>query len=287
MRSVVSYPERGQGGKSSYRGNCSPKLIEDLIGFYKPQSISDYSCGSGTVEDVAKTLGLVSNCYDLNRGFDLIDDEIEERNDFIFYHPAYWDIIKYSGHQYGHEPLKNDISHIADYGEFCRWMNYSIMKQFSSLKTGGRMAVLVGDIKKQGRLYSMVMDMVKPDTLEQVIIKTQHNCTSDRRSYAGRFIPIEHEYLVVLRRDNPFIGQLSITKTIDFDIRDSSCVSWKDLIASVLEDARKALPLKDIYRAVENHKKAAANPHFKEKVRQVLNAHPVFRRVDTGVYGLS
>ena len=31
LTSIVSYPERGTGGNNRYRGNCSPKLIEDLI----------------------------------------------------------------------------------------------------------------------------------------------------------------------------------------------------------------------------------------------------------------
>lgn len=31
MESVVSYPDRGNGGRSSYRGNYSPLLIEDII----------------------------------------------------------------------------------------------------------------------------------------------------------------------------------------------------------------------------------------------------------------
>ena len=43
---VVSYPERGRGGNSRYRGNCSPKLIEDLIDHFKPMEICDYMCGS-------------------------------------------------------------------------------------------------------------------------------------------------------------------------------------------------------------------------------------------------
>lgn len=30
LTTVVSYPERGEGGNNKYRGNCSPKLIEDL-----------------------------------------------------------------------------------------------------------------------------------------------------------------------------------------------------------------------------------------------------------------
>ena len=45
MKSVVSYPERGTGGKNSYRGNCSPKLIEDLVKQFKVTEISDYMVG--------------------------------------------------------------------------------------------------------------------------------------------------------------------------------------------------------------------------------------------------
>ena len=33
LTSIVSYPERGIGGNNRYRGNCSPKLVEDLISF--------------------------------------------------------------------------------------------------------------------------------------------------------------------------------------------------------------------------------------------------------------
>ena len=50
LTSIVSYPERGEGGSNRYRGNCSPKLIEDLLGFFKPAEICDYMCGSGTTK---------------------------------------------------------------------------------------------------------------------------------------------------------------------------------------------------------------------------------------------
>ena len=56
LTSIVSYPERGTGGNNRYRGNCSPKLIEDLIGFFKPAEICDYMCGSGTTQDAAHTI---------------------------------------------------------------------------------------------------------------------------------------------------------------------------------------------------------------------------------------
>ena len=32
ISSIVSYPERGEGGDNRYRGNCSPKLIFPSFG---------------------------------------------------------------------------------------------------------------------------------------------------------------------------------------------------------------------------------------------------------------
>ena len=48
LTTVVSYPERGEGGNNKYRGNCSTKLIEDLIAHFGVQEICDYMCGSNT-----------------------------------------------------------------------------------------------------------------------------------------------------------------------------------------------------------------------------------------------
>lgn len=100
LTSIVSYPERGTGGNNRYRGNCSPKLIEDLIGFFKPAEICDYMCGSGTTQDAAHSMGIISHCYDLHSGFDLINCEIPERPEFVFWHPPYWDMITYSDVMY-------------------------------------------------------------------------------------------------------------------------------------------------------------------------------------------
>lgn len=165
LTSIVSYPERGAGGNNRYRGNCSPKLIEDLIGFFKPQEICDYMCGSGTTKAAADKLGIKSHLYDLHSGFDIMNCDIKERPEFIFWHPPYWDIIKYSDvmykaadvkSKYGYDPMSLDLSRIPDWGRFVQAMNYAMMKQFSALEKGGRIAVLMGDIKKKGKLYSMI-----------------------------------------------------------------------------------------------------------------------------------
>ena len=43
LTSIVPYPERGEGGSNRYRGDCSPRLVEDLIGFLQSEMICDYT----------------------------------------------------------------------------------------------------------------------------------------------------------------------------------------------------------------------------------------------------
>lgn len=288
MKSIVSYKERGAGGNSKYRGNCSPKLIEDLIRQFKIEDISDYMRGSNTTGEVAAMLNIRSNTYDLNCGFDLVNDDIKERNQFIFWHPPYWDIIKYSGYQYGDKPLKNDLSHIVDYNEFIKLSNYCLAKQFASLKLNGRIAILMADVKKNRELYSMLLDINKLGTLEQILIKEQYNCQSDNKKYRNEdFIRITHEYLLILRKDQPYLLDYTISKKGRMDIRDSLKITWKDLVASVLENIGKKGSLERIYREIDGHKKCYSNNNWKEKIRQTLQIYTdIFKRVDRGVWEL-
>lgn len=160
-------------------------------------------CGSGTTKAAADKMGVVSHLYDLHSGFDLMNSDIPERPEFIFWHPPYWDIIKYSGvmynadevkQRYGYDPTQHDLSCIATWDEFVSAMNFAMMKQFAALEKGGRMAVLMGDIKKKGRLYSMIAEIAKPGTLENIIIKAQHNCVSDRTQYMRTYSAIAAKY---------------------------------------------------------------------------------------------
>ena len=294
MKSVVSYPDRGSYGNNKYRGNCSGRLIADLIDQYKLHSLSDYMVGGGTTEDVCKVKNIPGTFLDLNRGFDMMTMDIPERPENIFWHPPYGGMIIYSDkmykaqdiiNRYGFDPRVNDLSRAKDWNDFVRKMNYCMLKQFSSLEKGGRMFVLMGDWKQKGKLYSMLCDIAKPGTLEQIIIKMEHNCVSDSKQYSNlNFVPICHEYVMVVRKDAAMIIPVSMAKKMSMDMRDTKSATWRDVVAAILEDAGRPMTLEEIYKAVEGHKRCEANPNFwKDKIRQTLREYPL-KHVARGVY---
>ena len=219
-----------------------------------------------------------------------------ERPEFVFWHPPYWDIVLYSDvmykaadvqAKYGYDPRMLDLSRIPDWSKFVEAMNYAMMKQFTALEKGGRMAVLMGDIKKKGKLFSMLSEIVKPGTLENIIIKAQHNCFSDNINYSGSFIPILHEYVMIVRKDNPLVIPILTTKKIEADVRDMKGTTWRDVVAGVLESCQNAVSLNYIYEQVESHKKAQENKWWREKVRQTLQINPqFFYKTERGMWGV-
>lgn len=296
LTSIVSYPERGEGGNNRYRGNCSPKLVEDLIGFFRPAEICDYMCGSGTTKAAADKCGIGSHLYDLHSGFDVMNCEIPERPEFIFWHPPYWDIVTFSDvmysaadvqNQYGYDPKQFDLSRIPDWESFVKAMNYAMIKQFSALEKGGRMAVLMGDIKKKGRLYSMLAEIVKPGTMENIIIKAQHNCFSDKIQYSGSFIPILHEYVMIVRKDDAILYPILFSEKKQVDVRDMPGATWRDVVAAVLEQCDEAVPLTYLYEQIESHERAKTHKWWKEKIRQTLQYNPEhFLHAGRGLWSL-
>lgn len=301
MKSVVSYPDRGSYGNNRYRGNCSGRLISDLIDQYKLTSLSDYMVGGGTTEDVCRAKNIPGTFLDLNRGFDMMSMDIPERPENLFWHPPYGGMIIYSDqmykaqdiiNKYGFDPRLNDLSRAKDWDDFVKKMNYCMLKQFSSLEKGGRMFVLMGDWKKKGKLYSMLCDIAKPGTLEQIIIKMEHNCVSDAKSYSNmNFVPIMHEYVMVVKKDAALMIPVALTMQRSMDMRDSLQTTWRDVVAAVLEDAAKPLRLEEIYSHVDGHKKCLNNPeHWKDKIRQTLQfgmQNGLFRHVSKGVWAMT
>ena len=117
--SVCSYENRGPYGNNKYRGNCTGHIVKDFIESYmrKPGGlVADPSIGGGSSVDVANELGVRFKGTDLHQGFNLLRDDFRtflgEPAHLIWWHPPYWDMIQYSGEQWG-EPHKWDMSRMT------------------------------------------------------------------------------------------------------------------------------------------------------------------------------
>ena len=298
MESIVSYPERGQYGKNNYRGNCSGLLIKDLISQYHLKGLSDFMVGSGTTEDVVREAGIRGDFADLNRGYDMLSMDLPNRAENIFFHPPYHDMIVYSGKQYdvnsveqttglsSQTILADDLSRCASWEDFVKKMNYCMLKQFTALEKGGRIFVLVGDMKRKGKLYSMIRELICPGTMENIIIKAQHNCWSDRQTYSGNFVPIVHEYLLVTRKDAGLIITVSMGHSQSYDTRKFGDQSWRDLVYTVIQENGGQMSLQELYDALKDSAKAGRNQHWQEKIRQTVQNIKHFKRTERGTYAL-
>lgn len=205
MTSVVSYPRRcPEWGSNAFRGNCDGTLFRDLVLRYQATSVADPMMGSGTTKDVIRSLNRTRSQPigywggDLSLGFDLTRHPLPGKFDFVWVHPPYWNIIRYSDHA-------NDLSTEPDYQTFLALLELCLFRCFAALVPQGRLAVLVGDVRRKGRYYPLGRDLMNLDRhlgrLASVIIKVQHNCASDRISYAPMAdVPIQHEYCAVFQK---------------------------------------------------------------------------------------
>jgi hypothetical protein len=203
--SLVSIPWRNRRwGSSSYRGNCDGTLFKDLVLWYKPRSVADPMLGSGTTADVMHGLreaGAYRGRFwgsDLKRGFNLLTTPMPGNFEFVWIHPPYWDIIRYSD-------TPGDLSTLSSYESFIGALATCLERCYEALVPGGRLAVLVGDVRRRGRYYGLGHDVMalagRLGELRSVIIKAQHNCTSDSKRYGTlEDPPIKHEYCIVFKK---------------------------------------------------------------------------------------
>lgn len=69
-----------------------------------------------------------------------------------------------------------------------------------------------------------------------------------RKYYNENFIKIAHEYCFILRKDENLILDYIITKQGKMDLWDSLNITWKDLVASVIESLGRKSNLENIYK---------------------------------------
>jgi hypothetical protein len=203
INSVVDYPDRGPWGDNQYRGNFSGYLVRDLYYQLRPKSVLDIFAGSGTSGDFfsglrnAKQIEVSYTGLDLKNGFDVLTDPIEGQYDLILAHFPYFNIITYSRHT-------SDLSNTDDYSHFLSNVRMVMEKIHSALTEDGTIAVVIGDVRKQGKYYPIFNDIINMNTgvLRSVIIKKQNHCHSTGRSYrrSKYLIPIAHEYVLLFSK---------------------------------------------------------------------------------------
>ena len=292
MKSLISFLNRGPWGDPHWPGNCSGHVVRELIEFTRPTLMVDVCEGSGTSGDVCREMGVEYVGLDLHRGFDFTSDYVLSRlsrpADLVFSHPPYEAMIDYRNVGTWSDPdhKYRDLSGCTEEG-FVEKSHLMLINQREATRPGGHYASLIGDLRKNGRFRSFQADyisMMPRDELMGVVIKAQHNCTSDARSYAGKFIPIVHEYLLVWQRKAALLVQVAIEKAIETKTRGE--LVWKNLLYTVLMRLGGKAALTEIYREVEREASEylATKAHWMEKVRQQLQKH--FTNIERGTWAL-
>lgn len=300
MKSIVSYPNRGNYGNSQWRGNTSGHLIKELIQFASLNTKTNMNnflfvdaCeGSGTSGDVCNELNCQYVGLDLHKGNDFTKDSIltslSREADTVFTHPPYAEMVQYSGKQYGNEIIKSDLSNPnISKEEFLEKSQLMLLNQRDATREGGLYSTLIGDMRKKGQFWSFQADyqnMMPKDELISVVIKMQHNCMSDGRTYGGSFIPILHEYLLIWKKRQAGLFQIAWNKAVETKRQLAS--TWRNAIRIALMKLHGKGSLKDIYAEVEKvgAHLIAKNNHWQAKIRQQLQIH--FQNVERGVWAI-
>lgn len=316
-------------GSNSYRGNCSGWIHAFLIWKYQVKKMAELFSGSGTGYDVAKDMDISYVGADLNPvavrpgilNVNAVTDEVPDSfrdADMFFMHPPYGAEIgiPYAGAEWGAEKIWTKINgknkcNIIDHtdeliskvgydpkdfdlgrmpwNKFMKTLNSIIMKYYAAMAPGARMSILMGDVRRNGHLNSMLLDMVRPGELEQVIIKAQHNTVSGRNgaNYRTNYVPLAHEYLLVLKKVSAYMLDFILPESHELDVRDSKAATWKDVVYAIVNKHKSQVSLSVIYSEIDGHQKCQSNPHWKDKVRQVLNQTGLFVSSQRGYWSVA
>lgn len=204
LTSLHSTAARGPYGRAKYPGNCSGYLIKDLLRYFRPRMVLDPMTGGGTCRDVCEALNIRHVSFDLNDGKDACDPASyldAPRCDFVWLHPPYWRMIRYSDN-----PCC--LSNAPTLETFQERLRLLINNCLSVLASDGTVAILMGDyFDRQERRQMPVTHFTKQVCLElglwpicTDIVRFQHNNTSSSKTYSSSFIPGLHDTCLLMKR---------------------------------------------------------------------------------------
>lgn len=303
---VLSFPDRGPWGSSSYRGNCSGWIPAFFANLYQAKRVAEIFAGSGTTSDVCKDMGLEYVGIDLNPNpvrADIVSMDILDTNeelpggfysaDMLFLHPPYPGInnVRYSGAMWKDE--KNMASRDIQNMPFDKGMlavNKAIMRGYAALPKGAFEVILVGEIRANGQYYSMFRNLALPGEFYQTFVKMQHNTVSGRSSYGKSTRALTaQEMIAVVRKPSGYEICYVIPRKVATDIRESETATWKDIVMTAARELGE-FSLDRIYQEVGDCKRAKKLVDWKAKVRQTLQRlaqDGVVKNTMRGTWGLA
>jgi DNA modification methylase len=243
---IWDFPHRGDWAvhKGDYRGNWPPQLARNLIEKYSGEGdlVADLFIGGGTtlIEawllkrqsfglDLSKLAVQTTNgrldemegasrsssdiCLDPKwRPIVVLGDALNYRKiaaamqldlnhaSLVCVHPPYLNALQYT------KDDDDDLSRISEPREFIRRMGFLANEIHRALPTGGTCAILMGDVRKAGKLISLGYETLNQFTsvgfdLQDIIIKTQHRDRSSEFYVKNdKRLLLSHEYLFILRK---------------------------------------------------------------------------------------
>lgn len=204
LTSIHATPGRGNYGDPKYRGNCSGLLIHDLLSYYRPKRVLDPMTGGGTCRDVCRELSIDCESLDLRTGHDATGRNCHWNFgmfDFVWLHPPYWKMVRWSD-----DP--RCLANAPTLAEFMRRLRSLIRNCKQVLRPNGIMAILMGDMRDQGKYLALpfrTMNAAAAEGLELAapeIIRFSHGATSHQKKYSFAFIPRLHDVCLILRQSD-------------------------------------------------------------------------------------
>jgi len=203
-------------GSGEFRGNCSGTVPMQVILRYVPEAefVIDPMAGSGTTLDVCDELGVECKSFDIldppmHDGVEWGDAtepwKVEKSADLVFCHFPYWNMIQYTSLYGGSK--ERDISQYS-YNRFLEASERILLRAKENLKPDGYVAVMIGDLRRNGRFYDLPAEFSKMGQrhflLYDKVVKVQARETSRGYNYGGPlpFCRINFETILVFKRVN-------------------------------------------------------------------------------------
>lgn len=203
LTSLHHWSDPGPWGDRRYPGNCSGRLIRDLLRYFEPKTVFDPMTGSGTCREVCDDLDLLCTSKDIRLGFDACDESHYDpawQFDFVWLHPPYW-----RQKVYGND--LRDLSTAPHLPYFLHRYRKLIKNCAKVLTRGGQLAVLMGDYSDREAGFVPLTYWTKRIAFESGlrqactdIIRFSHGASSSAKVYRSSFIPGLHDTCMVFEQ---------------------------------------------------------------------------------------